>query len=261
MATEGGTDWLLGDHQGSIRDMVSEAGVEETHINYDAFGNILAITGTVTTAPRITYVGQEYDAETGLYYYWHRWYDATTGRFVSTDPMGYAAGDVNLYRYVGNSPVIYIDPTGLSQALPTQMLASLIGGSIGGAAAGAAAAYSTWSGGGSSRGGGGMTSLQDLLIPRQDPIQASINSIPRMDINLPNVQFTPPTAQQMSGWSDQIRYEQEQAQRELAALKASKPSRLESLWDDVAHAGSVVARDGVGHVQVMGQPDCRRHLQ
>ncbi|NQT12929.1 MAG: hypothetical protein HQ582_09275, partial [Planctomycetes bacterium] len=41
------------------------------------------------------------------------WYDPDVGRFVSEDPISFAAGDANLYRYVGNSPVIYVDPSGL----------------------------------------------------------------------------------------------------------------------------------------------------
>ena len=57
--------------------------------------------------------GQEYDADTGLYYYNARWYDAKTGRFTSPDPTGFAAGDVNLYRYVNNSVVNATDPSGL----------------------------------------------------------------------------------------------------------------------------------------------------
>ncbi len=39
-------------------------------------------------------------------------YDPNPGRFLSEDPLGYEAGDANLYRYVLNSPVNYLDPTG-----------------------------------------------------------------------------------------------------------------------------------------------------
>jgi uncharacterized protein RhaS with RHS repeats len=40
-------------------------------------------------------------------------YDPTIGRWLSEDPVGFAVGDTNLYRYVGNAPTMYIDPTGL----------------------------------------------------------------------------------------------------------------------------------------------------
>jgi RHS repeat-associated protein len=60
------------------------------------------------------YTGREYDEETGLYYYRARYYDADTGRFISEDPIGFEGGDVNLYVYVGNNPVLLIDPEGYS---------------------------------------------------------------------------------------------------------------------------------------------------
>ena len=47
-----------------------------------------------------------------LYHDHARYYDAVIGRFVSQDPMGFAAGDTNLYRYVGNAPTIRTDPSG-----------------------------------------------------------------------------------------------------------------------------------------------------
>lgn len=40
-------------------------------------------------------------------------YDPTVGRFLSRDPIGYAAGDANLYAYVGHGPTSYVDPSGL----------------------------------------------------------------------------------------------------------------------------------------------------
>ncbi len=40
----------------------------------------------------------------------NRWYDASTGRWISEDPIGFAAGDTNEYRYVGNSPENATDP-------------------------------------------------------------------------------------------------------------------------------------------------------
>jgi len=59
------------------------------------------------------YTGRELDPTTGLYYYRARWYDTGTGNFTTRDPLGFAAGDANLYRYVGNRPVGSTDPSGL----------------------------------------------------------------------------------------------------------------------------------------------------
>ncbi|MCC6493620.1 MAG: RHS repeat-associated core domain-containing protein, partial [Pirellulales bacterium] len=56
------------------------------------------------------HAGGQFDAETGLIKRGMRYYDANTGRFLSEDP---AEADVNPYRYAGNSPVNYVDPTGL----------------------------------------------------------------------------------------------------------------------------------------------------
>ena len=61
-----------------------------------------------------TFTGREYDPESGLYYYRARYYDASTGRFISKDPIGFEGGDTNLYAYAGNNPVNFVDPTGLS---------------------------------------------------------------------------------------------------------------------------------------------------
>ena len=57
------------------------------------------------------YTGREYDAP-DLYYYRARYYDPTLERFISEDPIGFASGDFNWYRYVMNSPVNLVDPNG-----------------------------------------------------------------------------------------------------------------------------------------------------
>jgi RHS repeat-associated protein len=64
------------------------------------------------------YTGRERDEETGLYYYRARYYDPAVGRFVSEDPLGFAAGDTNLVRYVGNKTLIARDPMGRQETIP-----------------------------------------------------------------------------------------------------------------------------------------------
>jgi hypothetical protein len=44
-----------------------------------------------------------------------RWYDPHTGRFISQDPSGFGASDVNLYRYVHNAATLFVDPRGLRE--------------------------------------------------------------------------------------------------------------------------------------------------
>jgi RHS repeat-associated protein len=110
--SDSGTVWALTDLQGSIRDLVDSNGTLTNHISYDSFGNI-----TTQTNPsayfRFGFTGQEFDVESGNYYYWNRYFDPGTGRFLSQDPLGFGAGDANLYRYVGNSPTNFTDPNGM----------------------------------------------------------------------------------------------------------------------------------------------------
>jgi RHS repeat-associated protein len=88
---------------------------------YDVFGRptIRDANGTEITASAFAnpylFTGRAYDAETGLYYYRARYYDFATGRFLQADPTGYSDG-LNLYAYVGNNPLTWVDPLGLCKA-------------------------------------------------------------------------------------------------------------------------------------------------
>jgi len=61
------------------------------------------------------YCGYFFDAETSLYHVRHRYYHPTLSTWLTRDPLCYSAGDPNLYRYVGNSPNLMVDHTGLAQ--------------------------------------------------------------------------------------------------------------------------------------------------
>ena len=81
-------------------------------MDYDGFGNLLNETNPAN-GDRFKFTGREYDATTGLQYNRARYYDPSTGRWISQDPLGLDSGDTNLYRYVGNRPTIATDPLGL----------------------------------------------------------------------------------------------------------------------------------------------------
>gem|GEM_PF-6710263 len=109
--------WYLSDHLGTVRDLADAAGEVIDHIAYDSFGNVLAESNPAA-GDRFRFTGREFDAATGQYYYRARYYDGTIGRFTSEDPLGLAACDVNLYRYVSNRPTAASDPSGRKPVPP-----------------------------------------------------------------------------------------------------------------------------------------------
>ena len=97
--------FYLGDHLGTTMGTTGPTGAFTAAPRGDSFGN-----------GANDFTGRERDAFTGLHYYRARWYDANLGRFTSEDPIGFEAGDINLYAYVRNNPVRFNDPFGLDDA-------------------------------------------------------------------------------------------------------------------------------------------------
>jgi RHS repeat-associated protein len=109
----GTTSYYEADGLGSVTSLSNGAGALANTYTYDSYGRLSSSSGTLVNP--FQYAGREFDSETGLYYYRHRYYDSSTGRFLSEDPLEFEGGDVDLYRYVDNSPVRYIDPDGLGK--------------------------------------------------------------------------------------------------------------------------------------------------
>jgi RHS repeat-associated protein len=104
------------DNLGSVRDIIGAATGEVLfHAEYDAFG--AATEYGAGYGDTLKYTARELDADTGLQYNRARWYDNSVGRWLSEDPIGFAAGDHNLYRYVSNFATGATDPSGLEEVI------------------------------------------------------------------------------------------------------------------------------------------------
>lgn len=105
--------WLLQDHLGSTIAITDPSGNLITSLAYDEYG--VPRSGN---SGRFQYTGQLWLPDAQVYHYKARAYHPGFGRFLQTDPLGYAAG-ANLYGYVGGDPVNYVDPTGLCARVET----------------------------------------------------------------------------------------------------------------------------------------------
>ena len=77
---------------------------------YRAYGNLAALDIAEIDNP-LRFQGQYFDAETGLHYNRHRYYNPSSGRYLTPDPIKLAGG-LNNYQYVPN-PTGWVDPLGL----------------------------------------------------------------------------------------------------------------------------------------------------
>jgi RHS repeat-associated protein len=98
------------DGLGSSTSLSNSAGALANTYTYDSFGKLIASTGTFTNF--LQYTSREFDSESGLYSYRARYFDPSTGRFISEDPIGLGGG-LNFYQYVRNNPILLNDPLGL----------------------------------------------------------------------------------------------------------------------------------------------------
>lgn len=167
--------YLHTDHLGTPRMATDSAKRIVWKWDADAFGSTVVqqdpdSDGKLTTI-NLRFLGQYFDAESGLHYNWNRTYDPSLGRYISSDPIGLDGG-LNTFGYVGQSPLTFADPNGLCPICVGALAFLGEAGTAGGAATAAVTTTSTglgfWGAGALVGGGLGLSTLSG------DTTQASI---------------------------------------------------------------------------------------
>jgi RHS repeat-associated protein len=109
-STSSEMDNFLTDALGSTIELTGSTGNETVQYSYAPFGAV-SISGSTTSS--YTYTGREFDG-LGIDYFRARYYNPTSGRFLSEDPIGFLGG-INVYAFVGDDPIDFGDPSGLDR--------------------------------------------------------------------------------------------------------------------------------------------------
>jgi RHS repeat-associated protein len=98
--------------------MSDGSGLKAESYSYDVYGTPTfcngsgVVTNVSAVGNRLLFTARDRDPDTGWHNYRHRYYNPTLGRFTQKDPVGVHGKEYNLYRYVANSPVRWVDATG-----------------------------------------------------------------------------------------------------------------------------------------------------
>ncbi len=122
LGSGGNVLWALSDHLGTIRDIADfdeSTGITAiaNHRKYNAFGALISETNSAVDLI-YGFTGKQLDEATYLQHNLNRWYDSALGQWLSEDPIGFAAGDENLRRYVSNFAIERADVLGLEESNP-----------------------------------------------------------------------------------------------------------------------------------------------
>ncbi len=101
------------DGLGSVRFLLNLAGGLAGTNTFDAWGNLIASTGTITN--RYLFAGEQWDADLGLYYNRARYWSPNAGRFWTMDTFAGNTQDplsLHKYLYAHADPVNNLDPSG-----------------------------------------------------------------------------------------------------------------------------------------------------
>jgi len=110
ISASGAESWYITDRQGSVVRRLNGTGSVLNSITYDGFGH--ATQTNASNGDRYLYTGREYDAAVDLLHLRDRVMAMDINVFLTKDRMGFAAGDLQLYRYAGNGFTNGSDPSG-----------------------------------------------------------------------------------------------------------------------------------------------------
>jgi len=106
------THFVAYDGNGNVGGLVSAAdGTVTARYEYGPFDEVIRATGPMAKANPFRFSTKYQDDETDLLYFGYRHYNASTGRWISKDPIG-EKGGLNAYSFVGNEPLRRIDAKG-----------------------------------------------------------------------------------------------------------------------------------------------------
>jgi RHS repeat-associated protein len=117
---------IVGDLVGSPTELVSADGTVAWHITSTLWGRTIGVSADPGADCPLRFPGQYFDAETGLHYNVHRYYDPDTAAYLTPDPLGLAPAP-NDHAYVSN-PLVWLDPLGLEGCVVTVYRAQRAGG-------------------------------------------------------------------------------------------------------------------------------------
>jgi RHS repeat-associated protein len=105
------TTYYHADGNGNVTMLINSYQAIVAKYLYDAFGNTLSLSGPLAYANVYRFSSKEAHMNSGLEYYDYRYYDPNLQRWLNRDSIG-EGGGINLYGFVGNNPVNWIDPYG-----------------------------------------------------------------------------------------------------------------------------------------------------
>jgi RHS repeat-associated protein len=108
----------------NVTGLASTSGTVVERYVYDPYGAVTVLSASWAAQEGSSYdwfclfQGGRFDGVVGLYNFRNREYNPVTATWTKIDPLGFGGGQSNLYGFVGDNPVVYVDPQGLLSPQP-----------------------------------------------------------------------------------------------------------------------------------------------